>query len=549
MDEQTSKELVVVGGDEAETALKELVAEIPMAIHTPGATVVVYGHELVSKKDIEILAQCLLLDHIDKDHGVRIIRFRDDNYPLGKDGKPILANCDPDLGGISVNVLQHVTKAIDLAMDEPERSIHACYHQMMIQSYLHEIVHLAIRTNPEDRKFADSQDRAEEEESAEKHCLLSLFELGKTVDIEPSHHAESPVLAEQLLSLLADEGEDAWADKQRAMLENRIYYHLEGEEGKRVELIFNSFKGYIQLMSGDDPDDPTWNTETILGAGAVSELSKAIKGLADNYSPEVADTAATETVVEETVKPVKPEEVADGMSEMTPEALEALEMSEAEMAGDPNMVVVGNEYGELDEAPDAIAVNSAGVATIGPATPDVAEADQVQPGVKVYPTTGLTPEQTRAVIHGVYGKIFNHIFTQCGRQLNSDIGFTNPEAVAIAIPLTEQEKAVVVKMDCLDANGRWCPNMPTVEGLRGSITKNTKLPTYKLYLNINGFETVRMLIPQNPAKRNSDGFYTKTALQARGGSCIVWVMEANDAIAAAGKKFLLKLVDGQFVAC
>ena len=155
----------------------------------------------------------------------------------------------------------------------------------------------------------------------------------------------------------------------------------------------------------------------------------------------------------------------------------------------------------------------------------------------------------------MYYKIYNHIFGQCQWQLQSDIGFLRPEAVAeIPIQLDGEEMQVVVKSDCLDPQGRFCPQMPTSNGqLRGYIASKTKLPMFKIYINDGGQELCRLIMPQNPAKRQGVGPqapYKKTALQARGGSAIMYIMEGNDALAQqTGKKYHCKIVDGQLQAC
>ena len=58
---------------------------VPMAIHTKWATVAVFGHELVSKRDLLVLTKCLTMPEWEEhDHGVRVVVFRDDNYPVNE---------------------------------------------------------------------------------------------------------------------------------------------------------------------------------------------------------------------------------------------------------------------------------------------------------------------------------------------------------------------------------------------------------------------------------------------------------------------------------
>jgi hypothetical protein len=157
------------------------------------------------------------------------------------------------------------------------------------------------------------------------------------------------------------------------------------------------------------------------------------------------------------------------------------------------------------------------------------------------------------VVQALYFKAYNHIFSYCGQ---TNTGFSHPSKVyELQLELTPQEAEAVVSMDCLDQNGRWCPRLPSkVQGMGqtvtarilGAETKSTKLPYYKLYINANGRELCRMLLPQNPLKQNG-GQFSKPALAAQSGSRIMYIFEGNDDIArATGKKVLAKIVDGRW---
>jgi hypothetical protein len=173
------------------------------------------------------------------------------------------------------------------------------------------------------------------------------------------------------------------------------------------------------------------------------------------------------------------------------------------------------------------------------------------PEVNVYNPTSMDDNTLVAVIQGIYAKIYDHIFGYCGAYAG---GFTHPSKVyELQIQLDEREAEAIVKMDCLDANGRWMANFPTKyehEGqvkarILGATTKTTKMPYYKLYINANGRELCRFIIPQNPQKRSANGQFSKPALAAQSGSRILYIMEGNDQIVqAGGKKVLCKIVDG-----
>jgi len=556
----------------AEPALSPIVISDPVFVNTDSGAVAVYGHEHVSKKDLIILAYCLSLPEFSKEmgtgfsnHNVKSVVFRIDNRPKNKDGKPILANCSFDAGAICINLLQTVTAGIEDAMKHGEVSIFASYHRNMILSFLHEIHHLSTLDDiPTDQELIDMA-----EEDANLWAMDSLISLAKTRDIEPAHHAESSFLAGQLMELLK-ENTDEWAIEQRRMLDNHIMYLLPETDTKR-EVPFHTFKGYVQLLAGD-VDDPEWKKETILGAGAENPYEAAIRAVSDPIPTVQTPVSA--------------------MPNTSPAVLaEHMEMEDPGYEGmgiDPNMVGMGfgmpvnNTFpmGEVPAIPMSVAglstsptpaFNGFPVANANPAPTPM--APMTAPGqAPVYPSTGRTNEQIAEIVKGVYMKCYQHIFTHCGRLINSDYGFSNPKAVyRAAIPRTQAEIAagvperfrpfgvalspeemeVVVKMECMDINDRYCPNMPTSGGiLYGNVMKNTQLPHYKITINMGGMEVVRLLLPQNPATRDSNGQYKKTAAAARAGSAIMYIMEGNDAVVAAGgKKYLFKFVDNQLIAC
>ncbi len=517
----------------------------PMFINTDAGAVAVFGHEFISKKDLVILAHCLTLPELSIENGghkVKSVVFRIDSIPKDEAGNPILASCCFDAGAIIISLMYTFTKAVEVMLDEePDSSIVAIYQRNLILNYLHEINHLGMLDG--NGKLSDSE-TTELEELAGDWSTEKIYELAQTVDIEPAHHAESAFLAGQIIELLL-ENDEPWAKHQRLMLDNHNMYNLV-ETDKHQGIVLN-FKGYMHLMSSDESDNEVWNKETILGAGVESPLAEAIR-------PVNTEDLPTDT---------PPEEVATAGGFEA--GSEAMELEDPGAAFDPNLfgpdgmpTLESLFEPPVPGEPLLGTPTAAGAMTGGPtytgfpiAGQEVAAiATETGPAVNVFPQTGLDEKDTADICQSVYAKCYNHIFGKCERVLNSDVGFQNPDAVAtIPIVLTEQEKAVIVKCDCLDENGRFCEQLATTTALRGSIMKNTKLPTYKLYINVNGQEKVRVLLPQNPGKIQG-GAYTKTALQARGGSCIMYIMEGNDAVAkATGKKFLCKIVDGKVLPC
>ena len=548
---------------------------VPMAIHTPWASVVVFGHELLAKWELNTMFKCLASNLLweGEDHGVRMISVNNDGEPRG-----VLANCQADCGAVIINLRRTFEYAIRNSKKDPRKSILACWHQLMIQNVLHEAWHLSKMLDPADRarylemeKNIDSALKVERE--AEFFSLDAMYLLAKNVDIEPGLVGESPFLANELLKLFGEKN-DEWSKNQRRMLEDRIFYRLPAEPGSPGMSIF-TFKNFCRLLSDEKGEeaDKEWAKPTIEGVGKEQDMGQLISEVAATLPAEKHDVGpVTASPANMTLPPAianlvanPPAEVVeeasinddwdDGMpANSEPSLMESYEQhKQTETSAAPAPAVttgVQPKFCSNCGAAGPFPANATGChaclqpfgAVVGVNTPPIVSQGPV---AKIYEETGLESAQTGAIARAVYIKVFNHIFTQCGfAPGNGDLGFTNPEGVFNTIPLTPQEQMVVVGMDAGDINGRFSANAPTTGGLRGFIMKNAKLPAYILYLNDNGVQKKRLLLPQNPAKRTEKGDYTKTALQARGGTKIMYTMEANDDIVkAGGKKFYPKCVD------
>jgi len=508
------------------TATKAKVAETtkavvnhPVMIENRWGNVAVFGHSLVSKKDIEIFEKCLNLSEFGEeegDHGVRSVMFREDGRPDG-----LQAQCVPDAGAIVINLQQVLMGSAEETTEDLEVSLIASFHRNLVLDYLHEIHHMEMfhkKGLPEDI-VGDEKIEA----LAEQWAMEKLIELAKTTDIEPAHYSESPWLSGQIHELLTNPEKSNWVDHQLHMVENNIMYHLKEVKDKNEELTLMSFKGLIHLMSGDDANSEEWQT-----------------------------TVTAEPVAEPTPANIDP--VGFDINDLVGD-MEMLEMEQDDVipaapipAAAPVAPVYNAPAPVLPIAPTVpIAVPAAAIPAAQPAPPAAA---QQQPAMATLPQTGLTPEQTRDVVFGVFNKAYNHIFTNCGQLQQSDLGFNNPEAVStMSIELTPREKAVIVKMDCLDENGRWCPQCDTTTGLRGFIMKNAKIPAFKLYINNGGHEAIRLMMPQNPGKKGADGGYSKPAAAARGGARIMYIMDGTDKAPGQGSVFLFKCIDNKWQVC
>lgn len=567
--------------------------EIPMAINTQYATIAVYGHHLVSKRCIELLGLTfdpMIWDN-EKDHGVRILRFLDNGRPVNREGAKVLASCSPDLGGVLINLEYHFDRAIELAVEDPNKSAWFVFNQLLIQSYLHEACHVSVRQTDEDRKQIEAGGHEEEENGAEAWSFMMLCKLAKEVNIEPCRFSELPYFMMKWRELVGiAKADDEWFSKQKHMLDNHISYLLEpGEEGgiKHNGLTVNTFRQYLQLLAPDGDTSEDWEKPVstvntlgnVINAAAHKEYYVEASG-AEVIAPVIAQTtsgfvcgigsyAQNDNNLNHQAQnmggfgqPIQNEFAADYMPET--DEYGNVFATENDMSPDYSGGEILYDNNGFTTAEGFAAASGTEMFQIGTsfgATHPHAAGDfhrenggtqPAKPVVQniVYPQTGIPAEQTAEIVKGVYMKIYNHIFTNCGMLTNSDIAFQRPEAVTVMpIELTDTEKAVVVKMECMDGNGQWQRNMPTSQGLRGYVASRTKLPMYKIYINNGGREDVRTIMPQNTAKIK-DGNLTRFAVEARNGAAIMYVIEGDDRKVQAGsKKWLFKINNHQWEAC
>lgn len=556
----------------APMAGEPVVANDPAFIDTPFGPVVVFGHHLVSKKDLVILGHCLNFsgaEFVKSGSTIKSLLFRDDNKP--KEGKtPVLGNVSFDHNSIAINLMKIVSDAIDESINHNEVAIVATYHRNLIITILHEIHHLsALDAFPTDPTAAQ-----EEEDAAEAWAKERLFEMAKTVDIEPAHHSESPFLCKQLYEVLADDG-DSWAVQQRKMLDNHLYFFIpENVKKGKNELAIYSFKEYMRFQSPDF-DNKAWINTTIMPVAHMAPAAPAAP-ITSPYSfapsiptPVAPSVAPTNTAAEmQSFANVFPEEDAyDGYMEMEYDGTEgfAVDMTGDTFGGMSFEQLPGRTLPAQANPSQPLFQQTASQAFAPQFQPQPqqqvaqqyqAAAPQTQPQKvelkKIYQDNGLTDDQIAEIAKGVYHKIYNHLFGTCGPRVDSDIPFDFPKLVyQQGIPLTEEEQKVVVKMDCFDVQGRLCDGTLLSESkgmLHGKTTSKIELPSYKIYLNVHGYEMCRYIFPQSTKTPNGKDGLTKPALDARAGAAIMYVKEGNDAvIKAGGKTWLWKIVNGKLM--
>ena len=114
----------------------------------------------------------------------------------------------------------------------------------------------------------------------------------------------------------------------------------------------------------------------------------------------------------------------------------------------------------------------------------------------------------------LYNACFNKIFGGC---LPSAEGFTAPEKILEAIP----SQGIITSATITNQYGA-PEETPIGATLTGLIFKTSKLPAYEFTL-VDGKK--RVIVPQNPTKRDANGAFTATAIRAQAGEKIGYIID------------------------
>ncbi|MCK4526510.1 hypothetical protein KAW18_03995 [candidate division WOR-3 bacterium] len=471
----------------------------PIFINTPTGTLAVFGHEYVAKEMLKLIGTILSHDAFEIEyHGIKSIVFRTDGYPK-ENGVSVCATFAPDVCGVAINMEKTLEKAIERSMDHPEMSLLASWWTEMLFNFGHE-VHHGVAWNVERKELVnDETKRQEEEEQAEEYSDSLMVTLAQDYDIEPPAIKDEIWFNTQITELLSGKAEDTWAKNQQEMLDNKYLWKHVPEEGEPV--ILSTFKDLVCLIFNGDIEADEWNKDTIKIPVGVKTLDEQLNG-----KKITIDSSSDDLPIEQD------NPLVQDMPSTQISYNEDDDMGSYDMYQEPITIPI--------QTPVQTPVQTS-VAPIFPSTP--LPANIHSSGIQY---DGATISR---IARQVYMKMYDFIFRNCSPLRDSDVGFANPEAVcSIPVPLTDEEKIIFVSMNHNDINGRWCSDVPTTNGLLGKIMKNTKLPSYELTMNVNGVTHKRLLIPQNPAKRNATGQLTQRAVEARAGNCIAYIMNPDD---------------------
>lgn len=555
---------------------------VAVVVETTAADVAVYGAKLIGKKALSNMA--IILNALEN-HGVRSVTFSTE-VPRG-----MVADCHIDSGSVTINMMETFGKSFETCLDKEKQgaiSVSFLFWHNIYASIIHESLHLQSPEMPE--------------KEIETDAIKMLFLIAKMYNIEPG---KSPFVTEQMNELLSNDN-DKFILVQKAMWEAgesftngktrlttyREFAHLfsgdkeddpEWNQKPKNKFIpvrmpeetvplptapdpFNSYQKYVPAV-GSAPTPapatfiaPTGNADLFFQPDYMKdtseytgdfdidgmEVGETDEGIADDDEFGMAFMEMQFNAMSggQPMQPINIPPAQDVLPQQqfitaTPEQLEQIKAfildgnvylpHEHSMIGTPQQLLTLTNELLGDNTPAQ-----------APATVGLIPNNQEQI-IRTLPKTGLTPERTGEIMRGVYTKCFNQIFGDCGQQLSSDTAFICPEAVLRPIALTPEEQSVITGFNC-HINGKWCRSEVINGNICGFVGGIKHLPTYKLFINMDGIEVCRLVLPQNPAKMHGANLSPKAAL-ARKGVAIVYIMEGDDAAKNAGaKQWLYKAV-------
>ena len=528
----------------------------------------IIGLSLVGQKIGAIIQQILSLDGDRENFGVTSISFRKDNVPKEK-----LGISYPLAGAIVINLEEHWNMCVeDMKKGTLCLSLQGHIWQQLLLTILHEVHHVDACRDPEMLELVETA-KEDLDAEAEEWAQEIITDLAKEFDIEPISLAEMEFFGVKLMELAEKltsgaEGME-WLDAQLKLMEDGVIYCDTANE-----IITKSFREYRRGVVDPEGKDESWGKAVsvvdlvvdgkVIGEGEETEKEPDVVDLPANYDNSIEQDEAEEAAVEKALAAaaaavgeegseltaddeatvLSPEEVDDSNVVEAPVAIFAVDVPNAAPAAATNapLFAPATPAAPVAPTPGAVPLPASVVqqnlfvanAAAGPATPPPATPQQ-------YPVNNVEAEKFKAFMKDVYLRLYTHMFTKCGWQLQSDQGFTNPAGVLEGVKLDDLEKMhgvqnVVMEYKTVNAQGQ--PITEKYQGfVRGTVfTKSNTfgLPAYVLFLNFNGMQLKRSLVPQNPAKRGPDGQYKATAIEARQGHAIAWVM-ADGANAWRGK--------------
>jgi hypothetical protein len=552
MTEESQQKEVVLGKSEG-------VKEDPSYLILKGG-VAVHGTHLVSQKIIAVLSELLKLDTKGECFGVCSVVFRNDGMPKG-----MLGMAYPDTGSIAIN-LEEIWVLSTMILEEGEKhlSLTGLIWENLLMTLFHETNHIDGCRDVEFRENMEKDHKAADEH-AEDWAKDIRKDMALKYDIEPPAMADMPYFGAKFMELMTTKAEEEWVSNAAALVqEGIIYQDLKNDEQ------LTTYREYVRGLVDPKLEDTDWDQgysaiDLVFnledgGEKVIEEAKVEVK------EPEIVEAApqvleAAEPTVVETAEPTV---IAVDVAESAELAAVGAAQEESAQLGEAGATVVADEgttvvpeqqqlfasVGVADEQAEADADYNAVMGaeaeqsftdTVNLPPEILAEQEQMaaaanatpeqfQPKTPLTPVN-MTPDQIVAFMKDVYQRLYSNIFNKCKGIRDNDQPFESPAAVLDPISLADlvqyhNAQGLISYYETKGATGGRA--FEDFEGhVRGTVFAKSNpygIPAYILYLNLGGVATKRSLVPQNPAKRNAAGQLSSTALEARNGHAICWIM-------------------------
>lgn len=363
----------------------------------------------------------------------------------------------------------------------------------MIHVFLHELHHnVAYAVDWE----GTDANQIEEESEAQEYADIVLEKIIAAGDAEIPPLAEIPWFNTQIMSVIIMEiqaGQKEWAGKQKHMIDNGMIFN-DGTTN------FTSLREYFKV-STEKPELYEKKVETVPVEMESTQEEPASPDSAENAGlfdqpmlPGDASEASQEVVN------VVPNTVQTG-GDMTQEDNEALEMME-EIAPEP----------EEEEKP---------VQNAKAASPS---GDPIMNPFGDTPPASVTPRSVMVgsieMLRGIYVKLHNHMFANCGFNMGS---FTKVGMVFTKAILTPEEITMIIgTFTTNNENQAYWETPKLIGGVRGRNFKDATLPGYDLLIQRAGMQRKIRMVVQNPNTGKPP------ALRAQAGEQITWIIDITD---------------------
>ncbi len=507
-------------------------------VDTKSGAIAIHGRELVTPQTIDIM-MAFLNRFIEEDceNGVNSLIFRKDGFPMLDNGGWASWVFYPDSCAAVCNIKGCIEIAMATALDEDHKdseflSVWAGTWLNIIDGFFHE-THHAMSYSADRERFDDPDELMREEKLANAYADDMLEIVAKAINMEIGfttiiNDMIGLKVANEVERIIEDENaskkEIRWVECMEYMDHNKLVYYAPGEYVKSGEPIaLKTIKEYLYTTSQVQEGDESWNMEEDTISVPISISATPDDTIAEVVEDIPADTKAVTNAP--VVQLAVPENHEDEELPFTPDE-EILPFTP-------------------DEVVEQVAVQQ--VVTVNPVVANT-QTKVVSPvvGVGAFTPLGWDGIKHQAVVKGLYGKIFAHIFQTCGfnPSINTGLGecFAAKDNIKALVPLTVDETQMVEFMECYNEQGQYRSGVKVEYSIAGLfLNKENTLPGYTLTMNRgDGTAIRRKFLPQNPWKVRQDQSFSSTALEAQSGHQILWIIDPD----AIDKQFATRLYDG-----